>query len=94
MNCTRHWRQRPLIVLAAAWMLASCSSWRAPAAEPLRLPPAMPPAALMSGCEPPPGIQGSAEVDAVILALKHTYDAYGLCAWRHRRLIDWLEQVQ
>lgn len=54
----------------------------------------MPPAALMSGCEPPPGIQGSAEVDAVILALKHTYDAYGLCAWRHRQLIDWLEQVQ
>ena len=47
----------------------------------------------MQSC-PPPAQVPLAEADAVLLALKEMYDQYGLCAWRHRRLIDWLEQVR
>lgn len=32
-------------------------------------------------------------MDALVIALKQTYDAYGLCAWRHLRLIQWLENT-
>lgn len=74
--------------LAVCFLLASCAAFPKPEIGlqgPL-------PAALAAGCQAPaaaPPMTG--EVDAVALALKGMYDAYGLCAGRVLDLLNWID---
>lgn len=44
----------------------------------------------MALCQAPPALLGNS-MDAITLALKGTYDAYGICALTHAELVRWLE---
>lgn len=79
-----------LAVLAAALMLPACSIFKPPQAVPLQPPPPPVPAAALALCPPPPAPL-SAEMDALALTLKNTYDAYGECAATHAALVDWVD---
>ena len=82
---------KPLLAaLAAALMLPACSIFKPPQAVPLQLPPQPVPVAALALCPPPPALL-SAEMDALALTLKNTYDAYAECAATHAALVDWLD---
>lgn len=48
---------------------------------------------MLALCPPPPQMPG-AEMDALVMTLKTTYDAYGHCAGLHADLVRWLEAPQ
>lgn len=78
---------RPLIALAACFLLASCAASTKPA-------PALPkplPAEYAVRCPAPPPAPRSLQVDPVALELKSMYDLYGLCAGRMTDLLNWLD---
>jgi hypothetical protein len=77
----------PIAALTALFLLTSCASSRPPVTEP----PKPLPAELATRCPGPPPAPITPEVDAVALALKDMYDAYGLCAGR---LVDLLDYIQ
>lgn len=79
-----------LAALAVALTLPACSLFKPPPAVPLQPPPQPVPAAALALCPPPPQLQG-AEMDAVAMTLKTTYDAYGDCAATHAALVDWVD---
>lgn len=78
--------KRLICALLACWMLASCARLTPPGPQPLR----PLPAALLALCPPPPH-SGGADMDALVLTLKRSYDAYGACAGQHAELVRWLD---
>lgn len=83
---------RPLRVsaLLVCSMLASCASSPPPASG-LQTPL---PTEYAQRCPAPPAVATDAGMDAVAVALKAMYDAYGLCAGRMANLLIWLEQAR
>ena len=79
--------------LAAALTLPACSLYKRPPTVPLLPPPQPVPAAALALCPPPPmpPLLQAADMDALAMTLKTTYDAYGDCAATHAALVDWVD---
>ena len=84
MNC----KARPLIALAACFLLASCAA----SAPPVTVLPQQQPTESSTPCpQPPEAPPMTGEVDPVAVALVQMYGLYAVCAGRVVEHIKWHE---